>query len=93
MLSLTCWLLSIGNLIHAISDPAVTLGLIITGTLPPVRGMILFPVQILSAIVAAAVASGIIPADIRNVQTTLAPDVSVAQGVFIEMVCFHFAKS
>ncbi len=67
-------------------DPAVTVGLIITGTLPVVRGLILIPVQIISAICAAAVASGIIPADIANVETTLGPGVSPTQGLFIEMV-------
>lgn len=50
------------------------------------RGLILLPAQILSAICAAAVADGIVPGDIATVQTTLAPNVSVAQGVFLEMV-------
>ncbi|KAK4561289.1 hypothetical protein LTR86_004606 [Recurvomyces mirabilis] len=66
-------------------NPAVTLGLVITGNLPPVRGAILFPVQILSGICAAAVASAIIPGDIKTVQTAISPGVSVAQGVFLEM--------
>jgi aquaporin rerated protein, other eukaryote len=66
-------------------NPAVTLGLTVAGAIPPVRCMIYIPVQIISGICAAAVASGIVPEDIANVQTTLAPGVSVAQGVFIEM--------
>lgn len=69
-------------------NPAVTLAMVITGTLPPMRGLWLLPAQIISGICAAAVARGIVPGDIRNVQTTLAPGVSVAQGVFLEMVCF-----
>jgi aquaporin related protein len=68
-------------------NPAVTLGMVITGTLPPIRGLVLFPVQILGAICAAAVVSCIIPSDIAIVQTTLAPDMSVARGLFLEMVC------
>jgi hypothetical protein len=48
---------------------------------------VLFPVQILGAICAAAVVSCIIPSDIAIVQTTLAPDMSVARGLFLEMVC------
>lgn len=60
--------------------------MVITGTLPAVRGLILFPTQIISGICAAAVAKGIIPGNIKTVQTTLAPGVSVAQGVFLEMV-------
>lgn len=68
-------------------NPAVTLGMVITGTLPPWRGLVLFPVQIISGICAAAVVSAIIPVDIAIVQTTLAPDMNVAQGLFLEMVC------
>ena len=67
-------------------NPAVTLGMVITGTLPPMRGLVLFPSQLLGAICAAAVVSCIIPADIAIVQTTIAPNVNVAQGLFIEMV-------
>lgn len=67
-------------------NPAVTLGMVITGTLPPMRGLVLFPAQILGAMCAAAVVSCIIPADIAVVQTTLAPNVNVAQGLFLEMV-------
>ncbi|KAM0712123.1 hypothetical protein Q7P37_011217 [Cladosporium fusiforme] len=66
-------------------NPAVTLGMVITGTLPPWRGLVLFPVQILGGIVAAAVASAIIPVDINITQTRLAPDMNVAQGLFLEM--------
>jgi glycerol uptake facilitator-like aquaporin len=67
-------------------NPAVTLGMVITGTLPPMRGLVLFPAQILGAMSAAGVVSCIIPADIAIVQTTLAPNVNVAQGLFLEMV-------
>ena len=67
-------------------NPAVTLGLIVTGNLPPVRGLLLIPVQIIAAMAAAGVVSAIIPGDIQIVQTTLTPTMSVAQGVFLEMV-------
>ncbi len=67
-------------------NPAVTLAMVVTGSVPPVRGLILFPVQIISGICAAAVAAVIIPGDIRVVQTTLTPGMSPAQGVFLEMV-------
>lgn len=36
---------------------------------------------------AAAVVSCIIPSDIAITQTTLAPNMNVAQGLFLEMVC------
>jgi aquaporin related protein len=63
----------------------VTLGLVLTGSLSPLRGIILFPAQILAAICAGALVSCMFPGDIALVGTTLAPGVSVAQGVFIEM--------
>lgn len=67
-------------------NPAVTLGMVISGTLPPWRGLVLFPTQILGAICAAAIVSVIIPVDIVVVQTTLAPDMTTSQGLFLEMV-------
>lgn len=67
-------------------NPAVTLGMVFTGTLPPMRGLVLFPAQVLGAMCAAAVVSAIIPGDIATVQTTLAPNMSVARGLFLEMV-------
>jgi aquaporin related protein len=70
-------------------NPAVTLGMVITGTLPPVRGLALLPAQILGGICAAAVVSSIVPGDIAIVQTTLAPNMSIARGLFLEMVCDH----
>ncbi|KAK0263129.1 hypothetical protein LTS00_018088 [Friedmanniomyces endolithicus] len=66
-------------------NPAVTLGLIVTGNIPLVRGMLLWPVQILASMVAAWIVGAIIPGNIKSVQTTLTPTMSVAQGVFLEM--------
>lgn len=66
-------------------NPAVTFGMVITGALPRMRGLVLFPAQIVGAICAAAVVSGIVPGDIRLVETTLSPQMSSAQGVFLEM--------
>ena len=73
-------------------NPAITLGLVLTGNLTPLRGLIFLPTQLLAAISAAAVVSVIIPVDIKLVETTLAPNMNVAQGLFLEMVCpapFH----
>lgn len=67
-------------------NPAVTIGMIVTGTLPVVRGIILIPVQFISGICAAAVAAAIIPGNIAVVQTTLTPEMNIAQGLFLEMV-------
>jgi aquaporin related protein len=67
--------------------PAITLGMVLAGALPTLRGLILSPAQLLGAICAAGVVSCIVPVDIDMVQIKLAPDTSVAQGVFLEMVC------
>jgi len=63
----------------------VTLGLCLAGNLAWVRGLILFPAQLLGGIVAAALVSCMFPGPISAVNTTLAPGTSIAQGVFIEM--------
>ncbi|KAK4629495.1 Aquaporin-1 [Fulvia fulva] len=66
-------------------NPAVTIGLSLSGQLPWTRALIFLPTQLLAAICAAAVCSGIIPGDIATVQTTLASNVGIAQGLFLEM--------
>ncbi|CAK4033597.1 hypothetical protein AC579_340 [Lecanosticta acicola] len=66
-------------------NPAVTLGLVLTGNMPAVRGIIYVPTQLLAGICAAAVAGNIVPGDIAATQTTLADGMSVAQGLFLEM--------
>ncbi|KAE9983516.1 hypothetical protein EG328_009856 [Venturia inaequalis] len=66
-------------------NPAVVLGLCTAGKLPWIRGMFLFPAQILGAMSAAGLVSCMFPGPISTVNTTLAPGVSIAQGVFIEM--------
>lgn len=63
----------------------MTLGLVVAGALPALRGLLLFPAQLLGAMSAAAVVSGLFPGDIATVKTTLAPGTSIVQGVFIEM--------
>jgi glycerol uptake facilitator-like aquaporin len=59
--------------------------MVISGTLPPIRGLFLFPAQLLAAISAAAVVQVMTPGDIGATNTTLSPGTSIAQGVFIEM--------
>jgi len=66
-------------------NPAVTLGLCMAGALPWSRGLVLFPAQLIGGIVAAALVSCMFPGDIARVNTTLSPNTSIAQGVFIEM--------
>ncbi|KAL8915161.1 MAG: hypothetical protein Q9171_000280 [Xanthocarpia ochracea] len=65
-------------------NPAVTLGLVLAGALPPVRGALLFIPQILGGMVAAALVLCMFPGKL-SVQTKLTGGTSIAQGLFIEM--------
>jgi len=65
-------------------NPAVTLGLVITGNVPWFRGILLLPAQLLGGIVAAALVRCMIPGPLA-VNTTLGNGTTPAQGVFIEM--------
>lgn len=60
------------------------MGMVITGTLPALRGALLFPAQMLGGMVAAGLVSCMFPGPLA-VQTTLTGGTSIAQGVFIEM--------
>jgi len=66
-------------------NPAVVLGMCVSGSLPWIRGAFLVPAQILGGMVAAALVSCMLPGPISAVNTTLGPNVSIAQGCFIEM--------
>ena len=66
-------------------NPAVVLGMCVSGSLPWVRGAFLVPAQIVGSIVAGALVQCMFPGDLSPVITRLAPGVSVTRGVFIEM--------
>lgn len=66
-------------------NPAVTVGMCLIGALPWFRGSLLFVVQVLGGIVAAALVSCMFPGDL-NVETDLGGDTTVVQGLFIEMM-------
>ncbi|KAH6643541.1 aquaporin-like protein [Boeremia exigua] len=67
-------------------NPAVTLGMCLIGALPWVRGALLFGVQILGGITAAALVACMFPRDgLINVRTSLGGGTTVVQGLFIEM--------
>jgi aquaporin related protein len=59
--------------------------MVIAGTLPPIRGLFLFPAQLIAAMAAGGLVQVMTPGDIGATNTTLSPGTSVAQGVFIEM--------
>jgi aquaporin related protein len=67
-------------------NPAVTLGMCLIGALPWIRGILLFFVQILGGITAAALVACMFPHPGQiNVLTSLGGGTSIVQGLFIEM--------
>ncbi|KAF2215479.1 hypothetical protein CERZMDRAFT_105153 [Cercospora zeae-maydis SCOH1-5] len=66
-------------------NPAVTLGLVLAGKLDIIRGVVFLPVQTVAAMSAAGIVKAMIPGTIKQVQTTLAAHISIAQGLFLEM--------
>lgn len=58
--------------------------MVITGTLPPIRGLLLFPAQILGGMTAAGLVKCLFPGPLA-VETTLTHGTSIVRGVFIEM--------
>lgn len=67
-------------------NPAVTFGMCLIGALPWIRGGLLFVVQILGGITAAALVACMFPHQGKiNVRTSLGGNTSVVQGLFIEM--------
>ncbi|KIW20910.1 hypothetical protein PV08_01489 [Exophiala spinifera] len=66
-------------------NPAVTLGMVITGNLPWLRGLLLLPAQLLGGMVAAALVKCMFPPKDLAFNTLLMNGTTPAQGVFIEM--------
>ncbi|KAI1810633.1 aquaporin-like protein [Poronia punctata] len=71
-------------------NPAVTVGLALSGILSWTRTAIFIPTQLLGCISAAAVVKVLFPGDISQLNTTLAPGVNLAQGLFAEMFFTSF---
>ncbi|KGO42290.1 Major intrinsic protein [Penicillium expansum] len=65
-------------------NPAVTLALCLSGGMPPIRGLCVFPAQLVAGIAAAGVVSALFPGPL-NCATRLGGGASIAQGLFIEM--------
>ncbi|KAF4844966.1 Aquaporin-1 [Colletotrichum siamense] len=66
-------------------NPAITLGLVAAGQLPWDRAIFLFPAQVLAALAAGGLVQCMFPWDVGETNTILATNVSISQGVFIEM--------
>ncbi|MCJ1423585.1 hypothetical protein MMC29_001469 [Sticta canariensis] len=81
-LAVTAWVFY--RISGGLFNPAVTLGMMVTSTLPWVRGLLLFPAQMLGGIVAAAIVACLFPGPLA-VGTKLNAETSIVRGVFIEM--------
>nr|POE93374.1 aquaporin-1 [Quercus suber] len=66
-------------------NPAVTFGMCLIGALPWLRGALLFFVQILGGLTAAALVACMFPGEL-TVQTSLGGGTTIVQGLFIEMI-------
>ena len=62
----------------------VTLGLVLVGAVKPLRGLAIFPTQIVAGIAAAAVTHGLLPGPLK-VANTLGGGINRTQGLFLEM--------
>lgn len=69
-------------------NPAVTLGMFVIGKVKPVRAVVIFVAQIVGAIAASAVVSGLTPGPLMT-RTQLGDNTSVVQGLFIEVIFLH----
>ncbi|KAL3951734.1 hypothetical protein ACCO45_013451 [Purpureocillium lilacinum] len=65
-------------------NPAVTLGLVLVGAVKPLRGLFIFPTQIVAGIAAAAVTDALLPGPL-GVANKLSNNTSISRGLFIEM--------
>ncbi|KAI1333990.1 aquaporin-like protein [Xylariaceae sp. FL0016] len=65
-------------------NPAVTLGMMIVGAIPYLRGCLVIVSQVAGGIAASAVVLAIQPGDL-NIATSLGGGTSVVQGLFMEM--------
>ncbi|KAL7802255.1 aquaporin-like protein [Trichoderma aethiopicum] len=65
-------------------NPAVTLGLVLVGAVSPLRGLLIFPTQLVAAIAAAAVTDALLPGPLL-VANKLSSGTSISRGLFIEM--------
>ena len=86
-LAATVWIFA--RVSGGLFNPAVSFGMALVGAITPLRAAILFVVQLLGGICAAAVANAITPGTLP-VRCTLGPNVSVARGLFIEMFTTTF---
>lgn len=84
-LAVNAWVFS--RISGGMFNPAVSLGMVLIGSITPVRGAIITVAQLLGGIAASAVVVGVTPGPLA-VRTTLGGGTSVVQGLFIEVCRF-----
>ncbi|GAA6059816.1 hypothetical protein JCM10212_003728 [Sporobolomyces blumeae] len=65
-------------------NPAVSFAMLLSGALSPLRAVLLTIAQLLGALTGSGIIQALLPGTL-NVRTTLAPGMSVARGLFLEM--------
>ena len=66
-----------------IFNPAVTLGVVLLGAMPPLKGAMLVAAQLIGGIFAAGLVELLLPGNL-SVNTTLSGGINTAQGLFLE---------
>ena len=62
----------------------VTLGLMLVGAVTPIKALVIIPTQLVAGITAAAVTDALLPGPL-SVTNSLSNDISIPQGLFLEM--------
>lgn len=81
-LAVNAWVFS--RISGGMFNPAVSLGMVLIGSISVARGIIITIAQLLGGIAASAVVSGLTPGPL-TVRTTLGGETSTVQGLFIEV--------
>jgi len=68
----------------ALFNPAITFGCVLVGGVPPLKGALIGIAQLVGGIAASGLVEGLTPGQLA-VGTALAKDVSIVQGLFIEV--------
>ncbi|GAA5986346.1 hypothetical protein JCM10908_003713 [Rhodotorula pacifica] len=84
-LSLMVTTFTFARISGAFFNPAVSLGMALTGALKPMRAVLLICVQFLGGMCGAAIVAALTPGS-RTFTTTLAPAMSISRGLFLEMM-------
>ncbi|KAK0388599.1 hypothetical protein NLU13_4842 [Sarocladium strictum] len=81
-LTVTVWIFY--RITGGMFNPAITLALLLAGVVKPARAPLIIITQLVAAIAAAGVTNGLLPGPLLS-RTTLASNMSVTRGLFLEM--------